>query len=491
MAATLAWAMPVSGQVEPADSFAETIEVQVVTLEVVVTDKDGRRVHGLPADAFRVRMDGEEIPIQYFSELGARRAALEAGEGGPAPPAASARPPVNFLIFIDDHVTLERNRDFTLIRLRRELELLGPEDRMAIVAYDGRKLRILSPWTQSRERLDAALDEAMARPAVGIKWVALQRMEGFVANWVGNATRRSVLATASSMRSLPQPDGRKVLLLIAGSWDPAELERAETFSPWCLSGPCAGNWVLASLTDTANLLGYTIYAVDVEGRDVQQSWAREQRLQATLSVLARETGGLTLLDGERRSMLSIAAADSRSYYSLGIAPRNLEAESYHRIEVTIRQPGLEARSRESFVAASQRRRRELETLNTLLLDGDRIDPGFPVTKGPPEPAPARRMQVPVSIFVPVGEMEWLEQDGRHVARFQVQFATLDSRGNSSDVESHEVTVESGGPPRFGELEHLTYDLELRRRRHTLAVLVRDLQGERVFSSVTPVEPPDR
>jgi len=45
--------------------------------------------------------------------------------------------------------------------------------------------------------------------------------------------------------------------------------------------------------------------------------------------------------------------------------------------------------------------------------------------------------------------------------------------------------------RHGELEHRTYELELRRRRHTLAVLVRDLQGERMFSSVTPVEPPGR
>jgi hypothetical protein len=362
---------------------------------------------------------------------------------------------------------------------------------MAIVAYDGRKITVLSPWSDDLEALDTAIAAAIERPSIGIRWVALARNPNFLANWIGNATRRSVLATAASMRILPQPDGRKVLLLIAGSWDPDELGRAETFSPWCLSGPCAGNWVLGSLTDTANLLGYTIYAVDVEGRDVQQSWSREKRLQDTLSGLAQETGGLTLLNGKRRRILSIAADDSRSYYSLGIAPRNLKAESYHRLEVTMRQPGLEARSRGSFVAASQRRRRELETLNALLLDGDRIDTGFPVTMGPPEPAPARRMHVPVSIFAPVGEMEWLEQDGSHFARFQVQFATLDSRGNSSDVESHEVTVESEDPPGPGELEHLTYDLELRRRRHTLAVLVRDLQGERVFSSVAPVEPPGR
>ncbi len=50
-----------------------------------------------------------------------------------------------------------------LARLRRELPVLGPLDSMAIVAYDGHRLEVLSDWTGSAEDLDRALAEAMLR----------------------------------------------------------------------------------------------------------------------------------------------------------------------------------------------------------------------------------------------------------------------------------------------------------------------------------------
>ena len=477
-------------ELQPVDAFDETVRVQVVNLEVVVTDETGERVAGLPKEAFLVRVDGVEVPVRYFSEIGpGPMGGLTGAEPSPVDSPELDLPPVNFLVFIDDHTTLKRNRDFTLEHLRRELPMIRPGDAMSVVAYDGRALEVLSPWTGEVDVLDASLLAAMARPTTGIRYVALARMTLFVANWIGNATRRGILAAASSLRVLPRPSGRKVMLLVAGSWDPRELRIAENFSPWCLAGPCSGTHVFSALTDTANQLGYSIYAVDVEGRDVHGSWWREMRLQRTLGMLASETGGRTLLNTDRRRMLSIAAEDSRTgYYSIGVEPRDLAPDSRHRIEVEVLRPGLEARSRGSFVALTERRHRDLETLGALLSDVDLGASVFPVEIGSRQRRKRGRMTVPISVFAPTGKLSWLESDGRHEVLFEVGLATVDVYGNS-DVETHRVSLAGRRAARSGELEHLEFEIVRPRRRQTLAVVVRDLQGEAVFTSVVEIGRP--
>ncbi len=468
---------PPAAAQEPVDTFAEEIEVRVVNLEVVVTDAEGRRVRGLPADAFTVRFDGEPVPITHFSEIAEPSSAATTETAEPAAPATAAAPGTSFLVFIDDHTTLERNHDFVLERLRGELPALGPRDRMAIVAYDGRQVEVLSGWSGSAEALDAAIARAMERPADGVRWVAYARMSGFVANWIGNATRRSVLAAAASLRILPAPPapaGRKALILVAGSWDPNELGRAGDFAPWCVAGPCRGIYAFNALADTANELGYAIYAVDVEGRDVQGDWGREKRLQETLAAIADVTGGQALLNTDRRRMLSLTAADSRSYYSIGVTT-DVAIGSRHRVEVEVLRPGLEVRSRQTFVAASARRTRELEAFSRLIAAPAAGRVAIPAALGDPDLSQRRRMRVPVSVFVPVDEIDWLEARGDWTARLAVQLAWLDRRENS-DVETWEVTLERGEPPQSGLYEHLEFELELARRRHSVLVRIVDLNG---------------
>src|SRR5690349_14495023 len=56
-------------RLDDAPTFGERIDVRVVNVEVVVTDKSGNRVTGLPASEFRLKVDGKEVPIEYFSEV--------------------------------------------------------------------------------------------------------------------------------------------------------------------------------------------------------------------------------------------------------------------------------------------------------------------------------------------------------------------------------------------------------------------------------------
>ena len=49
--------------------FGEVLDVRVVNLEVVVTDRQGIPVRGLRPVDFILKVDGDEVPIDYFSEI--------------------------------------------------------------------------------------------------------------------------------------------------------------------------------------------------------------------------------------------------------------------------------------------------------------------------------------------------------------------------------------------------------------------------------------
>ena len=63
-------AVPSWGQENPLpDLFSDVIDVRVVNVEVVVTDKKGNRIRDLDAADFELRVDGESVPIDYFTEV--------------------------------------------------------------------------------------------------------------------------------------------------------------------------------------------------------------------------------------------------------------------------------------------------------------------------------------------------------------------------------------------------------------------------------------
>lgn len=54
---------------DSASTFSETVDVRVVNVEAVVTDRSDTRVLGLTPADFRLLVDDEEVPIDFFSEF--------------------------------------------------------------------------------------------------------------------------------------------------------------------------------------------------------------------------------------------------------------------------------------------------------------------------------------------------------------------------------------------------------------------------------------
>ncbi|MCE2558957.1 MAG: VWA domain-containing protein [Acidobacteria bacterium] len=311
IAALLLAALPAASQETPApDLFSEVIDVRVVNVEAVVTDKEGNRIPGLPASDFELWVDGWRVPIEYFSEIddGVARstsetdAASDSGDSGKAPEtpeAVHAVPPdehvrTNYLVYIDEFFAVRKNRDRVLKRLEKDLSELHPEDHVAVVAFDGRNVARLTDWTNRGGQVRDALREARKRKALGLMRradrdpVAMpaagadQAAEALSQAGLGDQPElldvqrsstsllqskrerqihRSVLAAATTLRSFADPPGRKVMLILTDGWGVPSWGNTNPMGP----PPPSLEDIYGPLAHTANRIGYTLYPVDLPG----------------------------------------------------------------------------------------------------------------------------------------------------------------------------------------------------------------------------------
>ena len=499
--------------------FGDAVDVRVVNVEAVVTDRAGERVRGLAPADFRLLVDGAPVAIDYFTEV------VE-GESATPPPSIAAAPVPssdgqvgrNILVFVDESFAVAAQRNQVLDELGRELSRLAPADRMAIVAFDGRRLDLLADWTGDARLLQAALAEARRRPARGIEVVAnrrsLRRETALAMAPIGGGRRQAALgptlpgvyaastgreaarvgerwpdlssrvqgavsAAAAALRGVPPAEGRKIMLLLAGAWPySANDDLREPVRP--LSGTpylAHGRDVYRPLADTANLLGYTIYAVDVQGRDIRSVIADaedqvpglgaftsewEQETHDALRFLAAETGGAPLLDNSRLAALERVADDTRSYYWLGFTPTWQANDRRHEVRVEVLRPGLRVRTRSGFTDLSRASETSRRTESVLLFGGREADRKLQVEVGTATRAGLRMTRLPVTISVPSEALTVYPAEGGFRAEVTLSLAALDRLGGRSPLPQLPLRLDLAEPPRPGSAVRFQVNLKLRR-----------------------------
>src|SRR5215203_2780851 len=150
-----------AAQAPPAPVFGTAVEVQVVNLDVYITDREGRPVKDLSGKDFQVFEDGRPVELSNFSRI-ENGSPLPADD--PADTVAGAAEPaekgLHLVVFIDQTrigVTGRRNATSQLARVLQET--LRPEDQVMLVGFDGAS-RVLLPFTANRKALWAALAAA-------------------------------------------------------------------------------------------------------------------------------------------------------------------------------------------------------------------------------------------------------------------------------------------------------------------------------------------
>ena len=514
--------------------FGEALDVRVVNVEVVVTDKKGARVDGLSREDFTLEVDGQVVPVDYFAEvIGGVVAASPAAAAAAAPPAAEPGQPlgVSWLVFVDDYFSVQRDRNQVLQALAGQLGHLGPADRMAVVAWDGRRLTMLTSWTGSQQALERAFAAAAKRPGLGLQRLAEQRSligdqlsrsrvtglprfqadgtrldpdERHVVDLITSQVQRSVSAASATLRAFAAPPGRKAMLLLSGGWpwrpvdyviaDPNRMVTESTLGAEPLFRP---------LADVANLLGYTVYPVDVPGlsqRIVDAASGppslagslaesrREQDVQASLEWLAKTTGGEAFINAHRLTVFEETVTDTRSFYWLGFTPKRSGDDKPHRVKVTVKRPGLEVRSRQGFLDASRTLEVSMAVESALLFGNPASALPLKLVVGKPEKERGRSMRVPITIEVPLAELTPLPTNGGPVATVELRIGAQDAEGNTAAIPVIPLQLQLKGPVEAGDAGRYRTDLLLRRAEHDLVVALYEPVSGKVFSATARIAP---
>ena len=151
----------------PPSGFTERVDVELVTVDVWVTDADGNPVTGLDAGSFTVLHDGQPARVTHFGEV------RSAGDGAEAAAAGDAAAPQGFLpiatppghlVVYFDRSRIHPSRYPALIdSLRRFLDAEAIASDRVLVLRQDRALAVEASFGSSRQELE----EAFARIARG------------------------------------------------------------------------------------------------------------------------------------------------------------------------------------------------------------------------------------------------------------------------------------------------------------------------------------
>ena len=240
-------------QAQPApETFAETIDVRVVNVDVWVTDRDGNPVTGLGADDFEVRENGRPVELSNFFEftdgLDAAAREREASAFRDRRPRQSdldrfipAEPPppehrLSLMVYIDNNNLTPTDRNRLLPFLRNFLSVqLSPYDRAMLAVYDQGRYEVALPFTteawrvaeetQQLERVVGSRDRTESQRLDILREIddddvhrfynaVMELIRNFAAT-VRNEVDASIVNLENAIRTMAGLPGRKAILYIS------------------------------------------------------------------------------------------------------------------------------------------------------------------------------------------------------------------------------------------------------------------------------------
>jgi VWFA-related protein len=261
----------------------------LVAVPTMVTDAQGRFVPGLEQVEFTILDNGKPQPITFFQ---------------------SEVQPFTAVVMLDFSLSMTANIDILKAATEQFILRMLPQDKGQVGAFSD-KIEFSGTFTSDRDDLISALDDLD----------------------FGYPTRLYD-ALDASIDMLDGVEGRKVVL---GFTDGDDTESRKN---------------MGHVLDKARQKDVMIYAIGMESVFFNGQYRQRTRPDRGLRRLADETGGgyfeLKKTD-ELGPTFTRVAAELHSLYSLGFTPQTLDGRE-HRIEVRMKQSGMNARARKSYIA---------------------------------------------------------------------------------------------------------------------------------------------
>jgi VWFA-related protein len=459
-------------------TFRESVEVRVMDLDVVVTDSKGQTVRDLKKEDFRVRIDGKDMPIDYFTRVEAGTIhAPDLAEASPDRVLAEyqkggeAYVPRHFLIYVDSGHLSPGLRNRALESLRDFVTRLGPSDSARTVVFDHRS-KTVTEWTTSKEelldglsKLDKSLGMSRLMTEIqtlrDIDTVGRRSMKASVARLY---TEQEFTAVTDLLKDLDTQvstlvplQGKKSILFVSGGFDfqPGYAMTAYAMggSPGLAADTRNMSAPLDTITRRANALDVTINTLDARGLTMEGASASgddplasrrggffaRQDSQTGLVSLARETGGLALLNSnDLQKGLSRVYEESSNYYSLGVNLSKLGDAGYRKVQVDLGKPGFEVRARRGYAILAAEDLARAGTRATILTNVSYKSLPVEIRIAPAHKG-KKLYEMPVTVVVPASALTFLPEGDATRASAEIYVGAIDDGGATSDI-GREVAV---------------------------------------------------
>jgi VWFA-related protein len=443
--------------------------VNLVEVDIEVTDRNGKPLKGLRQDQFSISEDGKDQKVSTFDYYDVEK--LETADAGETAPITiamgSVAPP--------DEVR-QQVRDRRMIVLFFDLTSLQPSDLtrstgaakqflskqmtsadlVGVVAF-GNQLRVIADFTNDRDLLYSAVDALLPGKESQLAALAAAASTGIDAavtedtNTAFTAddtefnafnTDRKLAALESLADLLRDIPGKKsVLQFTSGITQTGEDNRSQ----------------LRATTDAANRSNMSIYTVDsrgllaeIPGGDAsvgaaagsgsftgaavfQQSGARQDSRE-TLATLASDTGGRSFFDlGDLGQAFHSVQSDTAGYYLLGYYSTNAQHDGRWRtLRVKVAgAPGARIRYRQGYYApkdfgvyTTEDRERQLE---------EAMRSETPIVELPIAVETAyfrldnKQIFVPISAKLASSALQWAQKSGRRQVEFDFAAEVRDAQ----------------------------------------------------------------
>lgn len=480
------------------------VDVTVTNIDVVVTDKKGNRIRGLKRDDFEVYEDGQLQPLTNFFAVDGGKvvyfgdeavpgtaspepvpAPTPAPEATPAPAEPAAAPlPVpktKIVIFIDNLSLQPFNRNRVLKNLETWVRENVRDNVEAMVVTWDRSLKVRRKFTNDgREVSDVIRQQGdystMGQTRLSERRDILRRIddaqseyEAFVeARQYALAYKNDLDFTTDALKrtidQLAGVEGRKILLHVSEGLPQspgAELwkyiqDRFRTQSGGLTQFEFDSTSAYLGIIRAANAAGVSMYMVDASGLSIDEGISAENRstqakidtfiektnLQSMIHLMAEETGGKAILNrNDITTPLAELKGDYTSYYSVGYRSLRSGGERPRKVEVKLKQKGLVARSRRSYVEKGLETRIVEGVTSALYFTRDENPLGVGIEVGQPAPADAQNYLVPIRIRVPYSRITVLPQGDVARGRIALYFIVIDAAGKQSELATQVVPVE--------------------------------------------------
>src|SRR5256886_7427247 len=391
------------------------ITTNLVQVDAVVTDKNGKVVTDLKPEEVQIFEDGRQQEITHFSYYVAESRSAEkptkpitTDKNAPPVPPNRLRPEDirRTIALVVDDLGLSFESTYYVRRALKKFvdEQMQPGDLVTIIRTSG-GMGALQQFTSDKRQLYAAIERvkwnAIGRSGVGA-FAAIEPptsgpggadIDAF--NEEANRTRQDMFAVGTlgaisyvvkGLKTLP---GRKSILLISDGFriynldDPTRNFQARDRLRRLIDEAGRASVVIYTMNATGlQTLGCTA-ADDLSGRDTQQlqdamSSRRNAAFetQAGLDFLARETGGIPIrntndLSGGIKRVLE----DQKAYYLIGYRPDNMTFDprtgrrTFHRLTLKVTRPGrFNVRMRNGFFGVSDEDKPVPRTLAQQMFD---------------------------------------------------------------------------------------------------------------------------